>query len=531
MAQDVTEAKKRDRAITAMANELRQLIETANNPIFGTDINGIVNEWNPKTAELSGFTREEAFDEQFVSNFVLPSFRESAHKFLADALQENCSSKYEIEFRTKSNDSLYFLVNTTTRRDADNKIVGVLCRAIDMTEDRMHSQQLREIQSLHAADEAKVETERNITAYFAHELRNPLFAIDSALRSMPPNLPSDAQSLVDGMQMCITFMSQIMNNLLDLRKMEEGKMELTVAPFSLDSVLNNVTKMFLPTVRQDVQFISKCNTGKRDIVIGDSHRIQQVLNNVVSNAIKYTMVGSIVVELGWEDDNVRFTCTDMGPGIPIKEQKRLFERFVTRGGAPGTGLGLAIAKHLVDLMDGSIHFVSDPTVRPGTCCVVTFPLSPCEPSNDTILNQTNKEQQYSVLEGPLSFLIIDDVRINRSMLGRRIKRCIAPNAIITEAASGEDAMAICAKESFDIIVVDQYMEGAGGVMVGTDVVFAMRRIRINSVIIGCSGHDRSELFTQAGCDWVWGKPLPSNAVVVTQLRTALSNRNLLKEKN
>jgi CheY-like chemotaxis protein len=117
------------------------------------------------------------------------------------------------------------------------------------------------------------------------------------------------------------------------------------------------------------------------------------------------------------------------------------------------------------------------------------------------------------------------------MLGRRIKRCIAPNAIITEAASGEDALAICSKESFDIIVMDQYMEEAGGVMVGIDVVFAMRRMRINSVIIGCSGHDMSELFTHAGCDWVWGKPLPSNAVVVTQLRTALSNRNLLKEKN
>jgi CheY-like chemotaxis protein len=326
-------------------------------------------------------------------------------------------------------------------------------------------------------------------------------------------------------------MSKIMNNLLDLRKIEEGKMELTVAPFSLDAVLNNMTKMLMPTVRKDVQFISKCNTGKRDMVIGDSHRIQQVLNNVVSNAIKYTMIGSVVVELGWEDDNVRFACTDMGPGIPIKEQERLFQRFVQRGGAPGTGLGLAIAKHLVDLMDGSIRFVSDPTVKPGTCCVVTFPLSPFEPPNGASLTETNTEQPYSVLEGPLSFLIIDDVKINRSMLGRRIKRCIAPNAIITEAASGEDALTICAKESFDVIVVDQYMEEAGGVMVGTDVVFAMRRMRINSVIIGCSGNDMNQLFTQAGCDWVWGKPLPSNAVVATQVRIALLNRNLLKEEN
>ena len=107
------------------------------------------------------------------------------------------------------------------------------------------------------------------------------------------------------------------------------------------------------------------------------------------------------------------------------------------------------------------------------------------------------------------------------MLSRRIKRGIAPNARITEASTGEEALVICGKQSFDVIVVDQYMEEAGGVMVGTDVVFAMRRMRIDSIIIGCSGNDMDDLFKEAGCDWVWGKPMPSNATTVKQLRSAL----------
>ena len=109
----------------------------------------------------------------------------------------------------------------------------------------------------------------------------------------------------------------------------------------------------------------------------------------------------------------------------------------------------------------------------------------------------NKDSN-SLIEEPLSFLLIDDVAMNRSMLSRRIKRGIAPKATITEASTGEEALVLCGKQKFDVIIVDQYMEEAGGVMVGTDVVFAMRRMRIDSIIIGCSGNDMDDLFKEDG---------------------------------
>ena len=519
VAQDVTEAAQHDRAVAAMANELRQLVDTANAPIFGIDVNGNVNEWNNKTAEITGFGKKEAFHKPLVSTFIVPSLRNSVQEVLDKALHGNETSNYELEFETKSKEIRYLLVNATTRRDAENNIVGVVGVAQDVTDDRKHSEELREMQYIRASQEAKVETERNMTAYFAHELRNPLHAIDSALNSMPDGLPEVAQSLVDAMQLCTGFMSSIMNNLLDVRKMEEGKMTLNTAPISLEATLKSVHKMLKPSVRPNVVFESHCRTGEKGWVMGDSHRIQQVLTNVVTNAIKYTTMGSIILNIEWEGDKVRFECADTGPGIPVKEQKKLFERFVQRGGAPGTGLGLAIAKHLVDLTGGSIYFHSDPTIKPGTSCVVMMPLATCEPPEIM-----TKEEQGKHIEEPLTFLLIDDVAMNRSMLTRRIKRGIAPNAVITEASTGEEALIICGKQSFDVIVVDQYMEEAGGVMVGTDVVFAMRRMRIESIIIGCSGNDMDDLFKEAGCDWVWGKPMPSNAVTVKQLRSGLSER-------
>lgn len=523
VAQDVTEAKKHDRAVAAMANELRQLVDTANAPIFGIDVHGNFNEWNDKTAEITGFYKEEAFNQPLISTFIVPSLRHSVQEVMDQALRGNETSNYELEFETKSKEIRYLLVNATTRRDPDYNIVGVVGVAQDVTDDRKHSEELREMQYVQASQDAKVETERNMTAYFAHELRNPLHAIDSALNSMPDGLSDTAQNLVNAMQICTAFMSSIMNNLLDVRKMEEGKMTLTSTPISLNELLNSVHKMLLPSVRPGVEFICKCQSGRKDWVLGDSHRIQQVLTNVITNAIKYTTAGSITLVIAWEGNVVRFECIDTGPGIPKNEQRKLFERFVQRGGAPGTGLGLAIAKHLVDLTGGSICFNSDPSVKPGTSCVVMMPLAMCNPP-ETIVKEESKEKIDEVLK----FLIIDDVKMNRSMLRRRIKKGIAPNAVITEASTGEEALGICGKNKFDIIIVDHYMEEAGGVLVGTDVVFAMRRMRIDSIIIGCSGNDMEDQFKEAGSDWVWGKPMPPNGVTIKQLRAALEVR---KNKN
>ena len=109
-----------------MANELRQLIDTANAPIFGIDVDGDVNEWNDKTAEITGFSKEEAFDKPLVSTFIVPSLRQSVQEVLDNALKGLGTSNYELEFRTKSNEIRYLLVNATTRRDAENNIVGVV---------------------------------------------------------------------------------------------------------------------------------------------------------------------------------------------------------------------------------------------------------------------------------------------------------------------------------------------------------------------------------------------------------------------
>ncbi len=138
VAQDVTEAFKHDRAVAAMANELRQLVDTANAPIFGIDVHGNVNEWNNKTAEITGFSNDEAIGKHLVSTFIVPQLRNSVDNILENALSGKETSNYELEIRTKTNEIRYLLVNATTRRDVENNIVGVVGVAQDVTEAAQH---------------------------------------------------------------------------------------------------------------------------------------------------------------------------------------------------------------------------------------------------------------------------------------------------------------------------------------------------------------------------------------------------------
>jgi PAS domain S-box-containing protein len=132
-AQDVTEAAQHDRAVAAMAQELRQLLDTANAPIFGVDPSGLINEWNDQTAEITGYSADEAFHEPMVETFVVPSLQPAVQEVLANALRGRGTSNFELEIITKTNEIRYLLINATTRRDAENNIVGVVAIGQDIT--------------------------------------------------------------------------------------------------------------------------------------------------------------------------------------------------------------------------------------------------------------------------------------------------------------------------------------------------------------------------------------------------------------
>jgi PAS domain S-box-containing protein len=137
-AHDVTEAAQHDRAVAAMARELRQLLDTVNTPIFGVNSAGHVNEWNDQTAEITGFSKDEAFNQPLVEKFILPALRPAVQEVIANALRGRGTTNFELEIWTKENEVRYLLLNAMTRRDAENNVAGVVAVAQDVTEACKH---------------------------------------------------------------------------------------------------------------------------------------------------------------------------------------------------------------------------------------------------------------------------------------------------------------------------------------------------------------------------------------------------------
>jgi signal transduction histidine kinase/CheY-like chemotaxis protein len=533
-------------------------------PVFAVNCSGVVIGWNRRMQHASGLAEVDVC-QQMLSEFLVDAGAwEVALNHIVrsgatniddgdDDVVEHCS--FELRDGTKRDVSKPFRVRIVANYSEDgDAVVGALCfaelqkltstetyhppefetnlsalkssntigRAVVACQDDEDLPQRAQI--LEVRKEATMEAELKLTAYFAHELRNPLSALDSALNSVSDARPQEMKNLVTEMQSCIKIMCSIMNNLIDVRKLEEGKIALMSTPLSLHCLMQKVQNALLPSVKPGVSFSVECDTSDQDWILGDGARLQQILTNIAANAIKYTVTGSVTLKIGWEDDLVTFVCIDTGPQSQVPSSQQDQFSLPYRCGAPSTGLEMVIAKHLVELHKGTMNFRSVPT---SDCtnviessCIAHLPLVACEPTHPKFFTDASQ-----TLETPLRFLIVDDIRINRHMLSRRLQNSIYPGCIVAEACTGEEALLICGKQDFDVIIVDQYMEEAGGVMVGTDAIYALRRMGVTSIVIGCSGNDLDAEFIDAGVDIVWQKPIPSNEEIKIEICRAIILKN------
>lgn len=497
-------------------------------PIFAVDTSGVVISWNRKMELVAGIA-----DRQVCQH--------SLAEFLIDTTSWDDALLRASQFTLKANDpnndvycticlqSIHscdkprtFRVRVVTNYSyTENLVVGAVCFVEPEVGHRITRDNvvLQKKDYNDAKEEAKAETEQKLTAYFAHELRNPLSALDSALNAFPAANSNEVKSIVSEMQACITVMSTIMNNLVDVRKFEEGKVTLTLAPMSLRGLLSEVYRILLPSVKPGVLFNVECHSKERDWVIGDSRRLQQILFNITANAIKYTLAGTVTLTAQWDDGSIEFKCIDTGPRFPGISRRDSQSESEYQCGAPSTGLDIMVAKRLVDLAGGHMSFqVLSNSSCSGTECSINIPLAVCDSQRTTTTIRNSK-----VVGSQLHFLLVDDVKVNRIMMKRRLEK-ICSGCLISEASTGEEALQMCGNEKFDVIIVDQYMEEAGGVMVGTDVIYTLRRMGVDSIIIGCSGNDLDEEFIDAGVDLVWPKPIPSNDEIIRQIHDALTSK-------
>ncbi|MDH3429340.1 MAG: response regulator [Gammaproteobacteria bacterium] len=411
-------------------------------------------------------------------------------------------------------------VDISTQR-ADE--VGVLAREFGALAVRLESAR-DELEQARDSAIAMSDAKSDFLARMSHEIRTPMngvLGMTELLRDT--DLNENQHRFAKTIHESAESLLQIINDILDISKIEAGKIELDIAPFSLRNVVEECLELLAETAHsKGLELICAIPVDTHIHVRGDAVRLRQVLMNLVGNAVKFTDHGEItirVVDCAAQHGHYRFEVSDTGIGIRPENVAKIFEPFSQEDGSTtrrfgGTGLGLSISRQLVELMSGEIGVDS----TPGKGCVFWF-TAQLEQDEAT----SELPQPYLLIEK--SVLIVDDNATNREILAHQLESW---GMCVTSTSSGAETLELLAHkgpdpEAFDVMLLDMSMPG----MDGLQLAQAIGRLpgHCNVPIVMLSSLSRADLSAEqaqiASHDWLT-KPV-RQARMFDALKSVLSN--------
>ena len=394
----------------------------------------------------------------------------------------------------------------------DGKVTRYVGILKDITAERAAEQAL--IQARDEAETARQSAEianhakSTFLANMSHELRTPLNGILGYAQILQRDrlLAERQREGVDIILRSGEYLLTLINDVLDLARIESNRIELYHTDFSLTEFLENIAGLFRMRAEQKgISFLYEPLTALPLGVRGDEKRLRQVLINLLSNAVKFTDSGGVALKVGYQDQRLRFQVEDTGIGIDEAELGDIFEPFRQVGDqryrADGAGLGLAITHNLVELMGGELQVSS----KAGAGSLFWFALD--LPRVDSLIPRAERRQPVIVgYHGPRQrILAIDDRQENRAVL----KSLLTPLGFeVLEAANGEQGLHLAQQESPDLVLTDLVMP----VLDGFEVVRRLRRenegVQVPVIAVSASVFDyhQSESLA-AGCNAFIPKPI------------------------
>ena len=348
-------------------------------------------------------------------------------------------------------------------------------------------------------------------ANMSHELRTPLNGIlgYTQLFQRDQSLTATQQNGIGIIHNCAENLLVLINDVLDLSKIEARKLELELNPFSISELLTNITSLFRVKAEQkNLTFFSQITDSLPELVLGDERKLRQVLINLIGNAVKFTEKGGVSLTVSYEpgSSRVSFQIDDTGIGIPADKLDLIFLPFqqLREQGhfVEGTGLGLTITDKLISLMNGELIVVS--TTGKGSSFRVKLELPPFATTGSSLLNRKESKQVTGYEGDRRTVLIVDDHWENRSVL----TNLLGPLGFRTvEAENGAVALKRAGERTPDLVLMDLVMPH----MDGFEAVRQFRRHEVLSAVkiiaLSASVLNGHQLSIDAGCDDFLPKPI------------------------
>ena len=347
---------------------LASIVESSDDSIIGTNLNGIILSWNRGAERLWGYTAEETIGRHITLLFP-PDHQQDYMDSLERIERQQPIERFESMRVRKDGSRVEVSVILSPIRDDAGRLRGVSAIYSDITEQkRAEAELLKAKEAAEAASRAKSE----FLANMSHEIRTPMNGILGMLDvALDMELSDELRDYLDTARVSANTLLVILNDILDFSKIEAGRMELEQTPLSVAEIVKEAAAVLAVVARnRGIDLNYDVAAGVPLVLLGDPTRLRQVLTNLINNAIKFTEHGSVGVHAAVERmDNeeavLRFSIADTGIGMSEAQRMVIFEAFRQADGSTtrrygGTGLGLSICQRLVDLMGGKLWVESEP---------------------------------------------------------------------------------------------------------------------------------------------------------------------------
>jgi PAS domain S-box-containing protein len=454
------------------------LIEASRDPLFTINPGGKITDLNEASVRVTGVSREKMIGSDFFDYFTEPDKAREAY-------QQVFVKGFIVDFPLTLTDGVLIdvLCNGSVYKDERGNVLGVVIVARDITDQKRIATELTEAivfaeLAVGIAEEAKLKAEtaklvaetavkakQQFLSNMSHEIRTPMNAIIGFTKVLLKTDTSTKQKeYLQAIKMSGDALIVLINDILDLAKVDAGKMIFEQTPFKMAVSIAAMLHLFEPKIHEkNLELIKEYDTSIPEILVGDPVRLHQVILNLVSNAVKFTNKGKITVSvrLVHEDDakaRIEFSVRDTGIGIPKEKTIQIFDNFQQASSGTsrlygGTGLGLAIVKQLIEAQDGTINVESKLNEGSVFSFVLDFLKTKADAENEDALLELDPEIKN------IKVLVVEDIALNQLLMKTLLDefgfQCeIAGNGLI--------AIEKLRVNAFDIILMDLQMPEMNG---------------------------------------------------------------------
>lgn len=515
ISHDITEKKQWEITIQESEEKFRNIFESFQDIYYRTDLNGYITMISPSGCELSGYTQEEIIGKH-ISEFFTTEKQQV--NLIREVLKTGRVKNYETNVNIKGGESIQSISNIRLIYNNEGKPIGVDGVARDITYLKKASEELLNAKEI---AEKSLKVKENFLANMSHEIRTPMNGVIGMIDLLNETpLMEDQRKYVQTIKKSSETLLNILNDILDLSKIEAGKMQLRLAPISIEQMIEKLHSLFhQQAILKNIELLYSIDSNVPKVVLADETRLLQILSNLTSNAIKFTEHGSVRIQISLQSkkdqlNKIRVNISDTGIGIPEDKLNVLFGYFnqVDNSSSKsygGTGLGLAISKELSKLMNGEIGVQTE--ANKGSLFWFTF-----EANESKRLVENKPEHANPFLgETPIKdypkILLVDDNAINLFVASEILRKA---GCEIDTAGTGLEAIQKVKEHVYRLILMDIQMPQMDGIQ-ATAEIRKLTNLHIPPIIAmtAYSMKEDKERFMDNGMDDYIAKPIKADSLI------------------